>query len=108
MSSLYDKDIVTFMSSLGFEFHDREYYKCFTKDEGTCELTYSGAVDLVALIQSQKLAHGEMVIGADVEPDFQWGEGYCSKCEFQPTDGSQDCRCLYDSELRAEQRERNK
>lgn len=63
MTSLYDKDIVTFMGSLGFEFHDGEYYKCFTKDEGTCELTYSGAVDLVALIQSQKLAHGEMVIG---------------------------------------------
>ncbi|HUH57436.1 MAG TPA: hypothetical protein VL020_02850 [Pseudomonadales bacterium] len=43
--------------------------------------------------------------GEDVVPVLDPDEGYCSTCGFQATDGSNDCRCKYDSELRKSQRQ---
>lgn len=39
--------LINQMQGLGFEFHNGEYHKCFTKNEGTCELTIDGAIELM-------------------------------------------------------------
>lgn len=44
------------------------------------------------------------VINNNTKPSYDADEGYCIVCNFQSTDGSGDCRCLYDNELRTEQR----
>ncbi len=65
-----DKDggLIAFMESLGYEYHDGEYYKCFVKDEGTCELTFKGAEDLMRVITSQVSARieAEHVRGVEI------------------------------------------
>lgn len=50
-----DVALIEFMASLGFEYHPNKYYCCFTKDEGTCELTVYGARQLMAAIEKDRL-----------------------------------------------------
>lgn len=33
------------------------------------------------------------IIGADKSSDFDHDFGYCQTCEFQPTDGTENCIC---------------
>ena len=46
----------------------------------------------------------EEVVKDDIPPVYDPDEGYCMNCDFQATDGSMDCICVYNNRLRAEMR----
>jgi hypothetical protein len=46
MSDADDTELIDFMAKIGFEYHPSKHYPCFTKNEGTCELTVRGAEEV--------------------------------------------------------------
>jgi len=44
MTNAPDKELISFFESIGFRYNDYKYYKNFTMNEGTCELTVDGAI----------------------------------------------------------------
>ena len=59
------------------------------------------------LVQARKQVVEEVLglIGSDVKQHWDDDDWFCNKCEFQPTDDTKNCICVYQNELRATLRE---
>lgn len=60
--------------------------------------------DILTLIKEILEDVDEKVVGKDDKQWWQVDDGYCGNCDFMPTDGSSDCKCLYRNNLRQQQR----